>query len=427
MNLLFVLLTLIFLCSLVSKRLESSVITAPIAFTCAGALLALVAPEAQVAPENQGLLLGVAEVGLVLLLFAEASHANLRVLRASRSIPVRLLSIGMPLTIAFGVLVALALFPALTLWEAGILAAILAPTDAGLGQSIVSSPRVPAKIREALSVEAGLNDGLSVPFLLFFMAIVESGLEGEHPSLLVFLGEQLGLGALLGLAIGWIGGKLLGIAHRRGTLSAAWQPLGVVVLPLLCLLASEELHASMFIAAFVAGLAVRAVDERAPQHAVEFTASWGQLFNLSVFFLFGLLLPTPLRDLQWQHVAYALLSLTVVRMIPVALCLLGARLDRWTVFFIGWFGPRGLASIVLGLVYLEEHLRAGGENDIRLAVIATVMLSIFLHGLTAAPGAQLYERRVKQLRPEASERAEVWTRDAAAGAAAAPRCLEGPP
>ncbi|MBK9385871.1 MAG: cation:proton antiporter [Planctomycetes bacterium] len=411
MHLLAIFLGLVFAWSLVSKRFERSLLTAPIAFTAAGILLALLAPSGEVSHASQAQLLGIAEVGLVLLLFADASHADLRVLRSSRSLPLRLLALGMPLTIALGALGAILLFPGMSLWEAGILAAILAPTDAGLGQVIVNHPRVPAKIRQALNAEAGLNDGLSVPFLLFFMAVVEQQLAdaaaSAQPSLLSFLWEQLGLGALLGIGIGWGGGKLLGFAHRRGAIAAAWQPLGVVVLPLLCLLASEELHASMFIAAFVGGLAVQRGFEHAPKHAVEFTESWGQLFNLSVFFLFGLILPLAIPHLEIRHIAYALASLTVVRMLPVAIALVGARLDRSTILFTGWFGPRGLASIVLGLVYLEEQLRTSSENDLRLAVIATVMLSIFLHGMSAAPGAALYARRVQRLAPEAPERAEI--------------------
>jgi NhaP-type Na+/H+ or K+/H+ antiporter len=411
MHLLAIFLGLVFAWSLVSKRFERSVLTAPIAFTGAGILFAMFGPEGELSRASQDELLRIAEIGLVLLLFADASHADLRVLRMSKSLPLRLLAIGMPLTIALGVIGALLLFPGMSLWEAGILAAILAPTDAGLGQVIVNHPRVPAKIRQALNVEAGLNDGLSVPFLLFFMAVLAprlgDGSAHSDPSLLALLWEQLGLGALLGLGIGWGGGKLLALAHRRGSIAAPWQPLSIVVLPLLCLLASEELGASMFIAAFAAGLAVQLGFEHAPKHAVEFTESWGQLFNLSVFFLFGLVVPLAVPHFALRHVAYALTSLTVVRMLPVALALLGARLDRSTILFAGWFGPRGLASIVLGLVYLEEHLRTQNENDLRLAVIATVLLSIFLHGMSAAPGAALYARRVRRLGPEAPERAEA--------------------
>jgi NhaP-type Na+/H+ or K+/H+ antiporter len=406
MLLLALFLAVVFAWSLVSKRLERSIVTAPIAFTAAGALIAILTPEVHVSRSAQGTLLHIAELGLVLLLFTDASRADLRLLGSTRSLPLRLLGIGMPLTIALGLLAALAVIPELSLWEAGILAAILAPTDAGLGQAIVNSPRVPAKLRQALNVEAGLNDGLSVPFLLFFMAVLESGLGGDRPSLVVFLWEQLGLGLLIGLGLGWGGGRLLGLAERRGTVAESWQPLGVVVLPLICLLVSDHFSASMFIAAFVAGLAVQKGFARASAHAVEFAEGWGQLFNLAVFFLFGLVVPGALGEMRWEHGAYALLSLTVVRMLPVALALLGARLAPATIVFAGWFGPRGLASIVLGLVYLEAELESACGADLRLAVVATVLSSIVLHGVTATPGAELYARRVLELPSDAPERAE---------------------
>ncbi len=205
----------------------------------------------------------------------------------------------MLLTIALGALVALVVFRQLSIWEACILAAILAPTDAGLGQVIVTSPRVPLKIRQALNVEAGLNDGLSVPFLLFFIALAGGAAEGGHSSLTRFIMEQLGYGAIVGVSIGLLGGWLLGLAHARKWLADAWQQLGVVALPMMCLVACEPIGASMFIAAFVCGLAVQLGFKQAGKHSVEFTEEWGQLFNLSVFFLFGILFARLGRNSRW--------------------------------------------------------------------------------------------------------------------------------
>ena len=287
MTLLVAFLILIFLHSLVSARLERTVITAPILFTAAGLATAFFLPEIPDRQSNLGLFLQLAEVGLVLLLFTDASRTELRLLRRMRSLPVRLLSSGMLLTILLGALAAKAVFPGLTLWEAGILAAILAPTDAGLGQIIVNSPRVPLKIRQALNVEAGLNDGLSVPFLLFFMALTGQGTEQEPASLTRFIIEQLGYGAVVGVGIGWVGGGLLGWAQRRGWMATAWRQLGIVALPVLCLLVSEKVGASMFIAAFVAGLAVQAGYAEAGKHSVEFTEEWGQLVNCRCFSCLG--------------------------------------------------------------------------------------------------------------------------------------------
>jgi sodium/hydrogen antiporter len=339
----------------------------------------------------------VAEVGLVLLLFPDASHTDLRVLNNIRNLPVRLLSIGMLLTIVLGGLVALAVFPQLTVWEAGILAAILAPTDAGLGQIIVNSPRVPMRIRQALNVEAGLNDGLSVPFLLFFMALAGTLVEGHHASLTRFIMEQLGFGAFVGVGIGLLGGWLLGLARRQEWMAESFQQLGVVALPLLCVLASDAVGASMFIAAFVAGLVVQAGFKEAGKDSGQFAEEWGQLLNLSVFFLFGVLVARAGHQFTVVHLLYAILSLTLVRMLPVAIALLGARLQKATVLFMGWFGPRGLASIVLGLVYLEHEMHLPGESTISLAVMATVTLSIFAHGLSAMPGISLYATKVAAL------------------------------
>ena len=403
MSLIVIFTVLIFLHSLVSRRLERTVVTAPIVFTAVGMLIELCMPGGWQLGVGKGTFLSLAEAGLVLLLFTDASRTDLQVLKNIRGLPTRLLSMGMLLTILLGALAALVIFPKLSIWEAGILAAILAPTDAGLGQIIVNSSRVPMKIRQALNVEAGLNDGLSVPFLLFFIALAVGGSEGESASFTRFIVEQLGFGALLGLAIGGFGGWLLGLAQRREWMSDSWQQLGVVVLPLLCLLLSESVGASMFIAAFVAGLTVQLGFEEAGKHSVEFTEGWGQLFNLSVFLLFGLLVAQSLSQFNAMHVFYAVLSLTVIRMLPVAIALIGTGLSRPTILFMGWFGPRGLASIVLGLVYLEQETHQPGESTIRLGVMMTVICSIFAHGLSALPGMEFYARKIKRLPADAPE------------------------
>jgi NhaP-type Na+/H+ or K+/H+ antiporter len=403
MNLLAVFIALVFCYSLVSGRLERTILTAPILFTAAGLMVSFFLPELRERQGGLDLLLRVAEIGLVLLLFSDASRIDLRVLQNIRSLPVRLLSQGMLLTMVLGALGALIVFRQLSIWEAGILAAILAPTDDGLGQIIVNSPRVPLKIRQALNVEAGLNDGLSVPFLLFFIALAGGVAEGGHSSLIRFIVEQLGYGTLVGVSIGLLGGWLLGLAHKRKWLAHSWQQLGVVALPILCLVACEPIGASMFIAAFVGGLAAQVGFKDAARHSVEFTEEWGQLFNLSVFFLFGILVARAWPDFTLAHALYAILSLTLIRMLPVALALAGTRLSRATVLFIGWFGPRGLASIVLGLVYLEKQLHQPGEATIALAVMMTVLLSVFAHGVSALPGMEIYAQRLKALPADAPE------------------------
>jgi NhaP-type Na+/H+ or K+/H+ antiporter len=394
---------LVFLYSLISRRLEHTVITAPIVFAGAGIMLVLTTPVLGELEADRKAFLLLAEIGLVLTLFSEATRINLDVLKANENLPIRLLSTGMLLTILLGSLGAVMVFPDLSLWEACILAAILAPTDAGLGEVIVKSPLVPMRIRQALNVEAGLNDGLVVPFMMFFITLAEVGTKSGAAVLMRFIVEQLGFGALVGTAIGLAGGWLLGKAKRSNWMDESLQQLGLLALPLLCVLSSEHVGASMFIAGYIAGIAVQIGFREAPEKSVEFAEGWGRLFNFFVFFLFGLLTARALQQFSLQSIGYAVISLTVARMLPVCLALIGTRLSTSTMIFMGWFGPRGLASIVLGLVYLEKELRLPGEPTIKTAVTATVLLSIIAHGLSALPGINLYYRKIAALDTSAPE------------------------
>src|SRR5215813_13447065 len=261
---------LVFLYSLISRRLEHTVITAPIVFTAAGMLFILVMPGLHDLTMERETFLKLAEIGLVMLLFADAARINLPTLRSGEKLPLRLLSVGMLLTILLGAIAAQLIFPQLSIWEAGILAAILAPTDAGLGQVIVHSPRVPLRIRQALDVEAGLNDGLSVPFLMFFIAVSKIGTEGAGRVLLTYVIEQLVLAALVGVAIGLVGGWLLSQARHQAWMAESVQQLGLVTLPVLSILACEPVGGSMFIAAYVAGIAVQIGYRDASALSVEF-------------------------------------------------------------------------------------------------------------------------------------------------------------
>jgi len=393
----------LFLFSLVSRRFDGSLITPPIVFTATGVAATFLAAEIPGGSGGGGTLLPIAESGLVFLLFADASHIDLSHLRVIGGLPMRLLGIGMPLTILLGLVLALVVPGHLTIWEAGILAAVLAPTDAGLGQVIVSDSRVPSNVREALTFEAGLNDGLAVPFLLFFIALAGPG-GTEEARLSNFVVEQLGLGTALGLAIGLGGGWLQVHARRRNWVNERFSKLGFLALPVLCLLLAHLVETSTFITAFVAGLALPRARGNMTKHGIEFVEDWGQFINLLVFFVFGVIAATSWGDLRLVHWAYAILSLTVVRMLPVAVSLIGTGLSRASVEFMGWFGPRGLASIVLGLVYTERSTQAL-QPRITDTIIATVLLSVFAHGFSARPGAARYARAVRALPADAPERA----------------------
>lgn len=394
---------LVFAYSLVTERLERSLLTAPMLFTLGGILLFLAAPTLVESEEDGKIFLTLAEVTLVLLLFVDATRIDLRVLRGNQSLPARLLVIAMPLTIFLGALVAKLVIPQLSLWEAGILAAVLAPTDASLGEAVVKNPRVPLRIRQALNVEAGLNDGLAVPFLLLFISLAQAPSGQAGRDLLGFVAEQLGFGLLIGLAIGLLGGWLLAKARQQGWTREAYEQLGLLALPLLCLIVAEPFEASPFIAAFSAGLVLKLVYRAADEQVVGFSDQEGHLLSSFIFFFFGLIAARVWGSLTPAVVLYAFLSLTLVRMLPVAISMVRTRLSAASLLFMGWFGPRGLASIVLGLVYLEQEALLPGEPLIVAAVTATVLLSIFAHGLSAAPGIKRYARTAENLEADAPE------------------------
>ena len=392
MLLLGIFIALVFVYGLVSRRLEGGLVTAPMLFTLAGMVVAWALTPGLAMASGGGAFLTVAELTLVLLLFTDACHTSLRELRKDGALSARLLTVGMLVTIVLGGILAWWLFPSLGIWYAAIVATILAPTDAGLGQVIVNSEAVPEKIRETLSVEAGLNDGLSVPFLLFF--IVLTGMEAFEFSgvLLEYMVEQLGYGTLIGLLVGGAGGTLLAAAQRRNWLAEDGEQMAVLSLPIMALLLSEAMEASMFIAAFVAGLALqwRYQPRRREDRFYGLLGSW---LSHSVFFLFGLMAVTSLASMEWRYLLYGLLSLTVVRIGPVLLALAGTALTLRQRLFMGWFGPRGLASIVLGLVFLEQQGSGAGLELVSQLVMATVLLSVFLHGMSASPGIRWLGRR----------------------------------
>jgi NhaP-type Na+/H+ or K+/H+ antiporter len=408
-----VLASAVFAFGLVSRRLEGTILTAPIVFVAGGMVLGpagLGLVEFGL-DDHTVLLLG--EIALALVLFTDSARINLSALRRNEGLPLRLLGIGMPLTIALGTATAALLLTDLSFWEAAIVGTVLAPTDAALGQAVVSNPRVPARIRQALNVEAGLNDGLSVPFLALFLILA---VEEEHLAAndwIRFALEQVGFGILVGIGVGLVGGWLVSRASGSGWMTGSFQRLALLALALIAWALADLIGGNGFIAAFVGGLAVAPTVERVGEQLIRFTEAEGQLLNLSVFFVFGVLVIRYMEPLTWQVALYALLSLTVIRMLPVAASLLGMHLRGVTVLFAGWFGPRGLASIVLGLIVIAEAPQLAGAGEIESVVASTVLLSVLLHGVTAAPLSAAYARRVEAMPanvPEKGEAAEMPTR-----------------
>jgi NhaP-type Na+/H+ or K+/H+ antiporter len=400
-----VLAAVVFVSGLVSRRLEGTVLTAPIVFVVAGAILGPAGFGLVEVNLDDHTVLLVGEIALAIVLFTDAARTDLSALRQNEALPLRLLGIGMPLTIAFGTASAALLLTDLTFWEAAIVGTVLAPTDAALGQAVVSNPRVPGRVRQALNVEAGLNDGLSVPFLALFLTLAMAGAELQPASYWIgFALEQVGLGILIGAGVGLAGGWLVSWASKREWMTDSSQRLALLALAIIAWALADTVGGNGFIAAFVGGLTVGPTVERVGEQLIRFTEAEGQLLNLSVFFIFGVLVVGLLESLSWHVALYALLSLTVIRMLPVALSLYRTHLRSISLLFAGWFGPRGLASIVLGLIVVAEAPLLSGRDEIEMVVASTVLLSVLLHGVTAAPLSAVYARRVEGMAADAPEK-----------------------
>jgi NhaP-type Na+/H+ or K+/H+ antiporter len=334
----------------------------------------------------------VTEVALVLLLFSDAARLDLRALRHELGWPSRLLLIGLPLTMLAGAGVGVLVFPGMALASVFLLSTMLCSTDAALGQKVVSDTSVPARVRQALDVESGLNDGLAVPFFLVALDVANAELKTGVTSAVVSNAvAQIGWGLTAGLIAGVLGGLLFHFADRRGWIGGEWRQIVPLAVALLAYAIATSLGGSGFIAAFVGGMAFGRVSGARGSVVTLFTEESGGFFAAVTWMGFGALaLGLAIPHITWRVVVYALLSLTLVRMLPVAIAMArrGARLP--TVAFIGWFGPRGLASVVFALLVVERGVPE--EQTLVTTVVVTVALSVVLHGLTSVPLVGAYHR-----------------------------------
>jgi NhaP-type Na+/H+ or K+/H+ antiporter len=374
----------------VSGRLASTPVTQAMVFVAVGLLAGNRALELIEVDAASQFVRHLAEATLTLVLFTDAVRVNLGRLRRESPVPARLLGIGLPLTIVAGTLAGLALLPGLDLWTAAALATILAPTDAALGLPVVSNRRLPSRIRQGLNVESGLNDGVCVPLLIIFLTVAEAEQGSAHVEPLRVILEEIGFGAVGGLAAGALGAWVLRGFAARGWMEGTWKQINAAATPLLAYTVAIALGGSGFIAAFVAGIVFVAVAGGQAEATTLLAEESGELLSAVTFLLFGaVLLGSALGDPDWRVIGYAVLSLTVVRLVPVALAMMGTGLRRETVAFLGWFGPRGLASIVFVLILVEQTDLP--ERPLLLDVVTwTVALSVYAHGISAWPGANRY-------------------------------------
>ena len=357
-----------------------------------------------------------AELTLALVLFTDASTIDLAGLRRDAGLVGRLLGIGLFLTIAAGGLVAWLVFPELPVATALLIGTILAPTDAALGLPVVANPAVPIRIRRVLNVESGLNDGIATPFVVLFISLATATGASEGTHVIEAL-EEIAIAIAAGVLVGSVGGILLLAADRRKLTSVLSRQIAAYALALGAYFVSLALGGNGFIAAFVAGLAFGGATRKGEEGAELFSETAGILLSIGVWVVFGAALVGSLilntQDLR--PILYAILSLTVIRMAPVAIALLGSRLTVPTVAFVGWFGPRGLASIVFGILALDALQESGGPTDLLAATVGwTVLLSVVAHGLTASPLAARYGRWIDDRQqatdeplPELEERSDL--------------------
>lgn len=378
---------------LFSKLSAKSIISSPMVFVSVGLLVSTFNKDIIQQSPDAGYVKVLAELTLLLVLFIDASTIDRKKLKMDRSLPLRLLGIGLPITMMVGALIAIPLFPEEPVWAMVLLAFILSPTDAALGQAVVTGAQVPVRIRQTINVESGLNDGIALPPILICLAVLSSdaGKQLDTTYWFGFVLKQFVFGPVIGGLVGWLGGKLVENSSKREWMNHTYQMLASLAIAILAFSLAELVHGNGFIAAYFAGLMLGTQTEAIRERIREFGEAESQIMVLFIFLLFGMILvPISFPFWDWRALLYAVLSLTVIRMVPVALSLLGAGLDRKTVWFIGWFGPRGIAS-VLYLLMAVITLGTEGYERVISVITLTVMLSIFLHGITAVPFSNLFK------------------------------------
>ena len=375
----------IFVYSMVAGRIERSAISGPMVFVVAGFLMG---------PFGFGWLKGdatsddlrtLADLTLALILFIDAANADMSILKRQFRIPSRMLLLGLPGVIALGFGLAVLMFDGLSLYEAAILATMLAATDAALGKAVITNKAVPAQIREGLNIESGLNDGICVPIVLFFIALAVSGEHGgSEVKALALVAQELGVGMAVGLSLAFFGTLLLRWCMKQGWVTEIWIQVTVVGLAVASFAVAQSLHGSGYIAAFTGGMLFGFMAKDATHKLVLAAEGTGETLALVTWMLFGAMVIGPaFEKFSWEVVVYALLSLTVIRVVPIFLSLAGIGESVSSRLFLGWFGPRGLASIVFAIIVINAEVPNG--EFLALVVICTVFLSLVAHGITANP------------------------------------------
>lgn len=380
----------IFSYSLISGRVDRSIITGPIIFVVAGLMLGPIGLGFFDGDVSRTTLRVLADLTLATILFIDAANADYRILRKDYRIPARMLLLGLPGTIFLGTVAAIFLFDGLSIAEAAILGTMLAATDAALGKAVVTNPSVPARLREGLNIESGLNDGLCVPFLLFFIAIAAGSVEhgaGGAGMALQLVAEELGIGLAIGIVVSLLGAILIRWSLSKGWIAAVWMQVTPVAMALTCFAIAQSVHGSGYIAAFSGGLTFGLMAKSKTHELVHAAEGVGETLALVTWMLFGaIVVGYAYEHFTFSMFIYVGFSLTLVRMIPIYLSFAGSEEKAPARLFLGWFGPRGLASVVFAIIVINSDVPNDGL--LAMVVVLAVLCSLVLHGMSASPLAQ---------------------------------------
>ena len=380
----------IFAYSVVAGRIEKSVVSGPIIFVAAGFILGPLGLRLLDGETPDNALRILADLTLATFLFIDAAGANFDVLRKQFTIPGRMLLIGLPGAMLLGAIAAGLFFGSLTIFEAAILGIMLAATDAALGKPVITNRAVPARLRESLNIESGLNDGLCVPFLLVFISLAAGANghgEGGVGLALQLVAQELGIGLLVGVLMTLVASTLISWCRKRGWLSKIWIQATAPALAIACFAVAQSVHGSGYIAAFVGGLTFGLIMKDDVHDLVHAAEGLGETLALMTWLLFGaVVVGQSFEYFTWPMLIYAVLSLTLFRMLPIFLSLAGTGEVTRTKLFLGWFGPRGLASIVFAIIVVNSEVP--GARFLAMVVVLTVFLSLVLHGVSANPLAK---------------------------------------
>jgi NhaP-type Na+/H+ or K+/H+ antiporter len=386
--------------SAIAGAVERTWISGAIVFTAFGMLVGPMGLDLLTWETDRETIRSLAEVTLALVLFTDAAGADIGVLKKNRGLPLRLLLIGLPLTILLGFGVGVLLVDSLSLFALALLATMLAPTDAALGKAVVTNQAVPDEVRQGLNVESGLNDGICVPVLFVFLALAldQTGDAGPWHLAVKLVAEEIGIGLVVGLGLTFVGAKLLKLARARNWITPTWIQIPVVAMALASFAIAQTLGGSGFIASFSGGLLFGILTKDLREEFLLAAEGTGDTLALVTWVIFGAaVVGQAVGHFSWLILLYAILSLTLIRMLPVFLSLTGSGIDTEGKLFIGWFGPRGLASIVFAVIVVNSELAYTGP--LAMTVVCTIALSIIFHGITANPWAKAYGERRRQAQP----------------------------